>query len=63
MPYNSEKRRHADKSKHDLNRENQVFLLMITDGKKCHYLAVKGLSALLKRITSTNLLIMETFIA
>ena len=27
---------------------------MISDGKKCHYLAVKSLSALLRRITSTN---------
>ena len=27
---------------------------MFTDGKKCHYLAVKGLSALLWGITSSN---------
>ena len=27
---------------------------MITDGKKCHYLAVKELSALLKGITSNH---------
>ena len=30
---------HAYKSKYNL--ENQVILLMITDGKKWHYLAVK----------------------
>ena len=28
-------------SKHNTNRENQVILLMITDGKKWYYLAVK----------------------
>ena len=30
-------------------REKQVILLMITDGKKQHYLAVKRLNALLKK--------------
>ena len=35
-------------------RENQVILLMITDGEKWHYLAVKKLSVLLWRITSNN---------
>ena len=54
VPHNSEEIRHAYKSKHNLNRENKVILLMITDGKKWHYLAVKSLSALLRRITSTN---------
>ena len=42
------------KSKYNLNRENQVILLMITDGKKWHYLAVKKLSALLRGITSKH---------
>ena len=32
----------------NLNRENQKILLMITDGKKWHHLAVKKLSALLR---------------
>ena len=32
-------------------RENQAILLMITDGKKWHYLAVTRLSSLLKGIT------------
>ena len=43
-----------NKSKHNLSRENQVILLMITDGKKWHYLAVEGLSALLRGITSNH---------
>ena len=41
VPYNTEEIRHAYKSKYNLKRENQVILLMITDGKKWHYLAVK----------------------
>ena len=32
----------------------QAILLMITDGKKWHYLAVKKLSALLRAITANN---------
>ena len=54
MPYNTEKIRHAYNSKYNLNRENQVILLMITDGEKWHYLAVKSLSALFRRITGNN---------
>ena len=46
VPHNTERIRHAYKSKYNLTRENQVILLMITDGEKCHYLAVKRLSAL-----------------
>ena len=52
VPHNTGKIRHAYKSKYNLNRKNQVILLMITDGKKWHYLAVKSLSALFKGITS-----------
>ena len=52
MPHNTEKIRHAYKSKYNLNRENQVILLMITDGERWHYLAVKSLSALLRGITN-----------
>ena len=44
----------AYKSKYNLTRENQVILLMITDGEKWHYLAVKRLSALLNGITSNH---------
>ena len=39
---------------HNSTRRNQVILLMITDGKKWHYLAVKSLTALLKGITSKH---------
>ena len=46
--------RHAYKSKYKLKRENQVILLMITDGEKWHYLAVKSLSALFRGITGNN---------
>ena len=54
MPHNTEKLRHAYKSKYNLNRKNQVLLLMITDGEKWHYLAVKSLSALFRGITSKH---------
>ena len=53
-PYSTEKIRLAYKSKYNTKRENQVTLFMITDGKKWHYLAVKKLSALFKKITSKN---------
>ena len=54
MPHNTEKIRHAYKSKYNLNRKNQIILLMITDGEKWHYLAVKSLSALFRGITSKH---------
>ena len=44
----------AYKSKHNLTRENQIILLMITDGEKWHYLTVKNLSGLLRGITSNH---------
>ena len=51
VPYNTEKIRLAyPQTKHNNKRENQVILLMITDAKKWHYLAVKSLPALLRRI-------------
>ena len=40
IPYSTKEIRHAYKSKY-IKRENKVTLLMITDGKKWHYLAVK----------------------
>ena len=55
MPHNTDDIRHAYKSKHNLTHENQVILLMITDGEKWHYLAVKKLSALLKGIISKQM--------
>ena len=54
VPYNAKEIRHAYKSKYNLKHENQVILLMITDGKKLHYLAVKELPALLAGITANN---------
>ena len=55
VPHNTEKIRPAYKSKHNFKRENQVTLLMITDGKKWHYLTVKSLSAWLKGISSNDI--------
>ena len=46
--------RHAYKSKYNLAHENQVILLMISDGEKWHYLTVRSLSALLKGIISKH---------
>ena len=54
MPHNTEKIRHAYKSKINLKCENQVILLMIIDGEKWHYLPVKSLSALFRGITGNN---------
>ena len=54
MPYNVKEIRHAYKSKYNLKPENQVILLMFTDGEKWHYLAVKILSVLLRGITGNN---------
>ena len=52
VTYNTEKIRLAYKSKHNFQRENQVILLTITEGKKWHYLTVKSLSTLLREITT-----------
>ena len=54
VPHNTKEIKHPYKSKYNSNRENQVILLMITDGKKWHYLAVKSLSSLFRGITSNN---------
>ena len=54
MPYNTEKIRLSHKSEHNFKRNNQVILLIITYGKKLHYLAVKSLSELLRGVTSNN---------
>ena len=54
VPHNTKEIRHGYKSKYNLNCENQVILLMITDGEKWHYLAVKSLSALFRGITSKH---------
>ena len=44
----------AYKSKHNLNREKQVILLMITDGEIWHYTVVTRLSGLLRGVTGNN---------
>ena len=54
VPHNTKKICHAYKSKYNLTRENQVILLMITNGKKWHYLAVTSLSKLFKEIISNH---------
>ena len=54
MPHNTENIRNAYKSKYNLTRDNQVILLMIADGEKWHYIAVKRLSALFRGITSKH---------
>ena len=41
-------------SKHHLNHENQITLLMIPNGEGCHYLANKKLCALLGEMTPEN---------
>ena len=54
VPHKTRKIHLAYKSKHNLTREKQVILLVITDGEKWHYLAVKRLSALLNGITANH---------
>ena len=46
--------RHTYKPKYNLECENPEILLMITDGKKWDYLALKTLSALFRGITSNH---------
>ena len=53
-PHNTRKIEVAYKSKNNLTCDKQVILLMTTDGEKWHYLTVKNLSGLLRRITSTH---------
>ena len=54
LPYNTKQIRLAYISKYNSKRNNQVILLMITDGEKWHYLAVKSISRLLRGITSNH---------
>ena len=42
MPHNEIKITHAYKSKYNHIRKNQIVLLMITDGEKWHYIALKS---------------------
>ena len=54
VPYNAENIRLAYKSKYNFKHENPVILLMITGGKRWHYLAVKKFSVLLRGVTSNH---------
>ena len=54
VPHNTKKINITYKSKHNLTREKQVILLMISNGEKWHYLTVKNLSGLFRRITSNH---------
>ena len=54
VSHNTKQIRLAYKSKYNHRCNNQVVLFMITDGEKWHYLAVRRLSALLRRITSNH---------
>ena len=48
VSYNTEEIRLAYKLKYNFKPKNQVILLMITDGKKWHYLAAKRIPTLLE---------------
>ena len=54
VPHNTKKIHIAYKSNHNLTREKQVILLMISNTEKWHYLTVKNLSGLLRGITSNH---------
>ena len=54
IPHGTKKIEIAYKSKHNLTREKQVILLMISKGENWHYLTVKNLSRLLRGITSNH---------
>ena len=52
--HNTKKIQLAYRSKYNLTYDKQIILLMITDGKRWHYLVVKNLSGLFKGITSNH---------
>ena len=52
--YNTKQIRPAYISKYNFKRDNQVNLLMITDNKNWHYLAIKTIPKLLRGITSNH---------
>ena len=54
VPFNTKKIEIAYKSKYNLIRDNQIILLMISNGENWHYLAVKSLSRLLRGISSNH---------
>ena len=51
LPNNTKDIRLAYKSKYNGKRENKAILLMIDDGEKWHYLAVKNLPRVLREIS------------
>ena len=55
VPYKTRKICLAFKSKHNLTREKQVILSMITVGEKWHYIAVTRLLGLLRGVTGNCL--------
>ena len=54
VPHNKKEIWHAYISEYNHKCKNQVILLIITDGKKWYYLAVRSLSALFRGVTSSN---------
>ena len=54
VPFNTKKIEIAYKSKYNLIKDKQIILLMISNGKNWHYLAVKSLSRLLRGISSNH---------
>ena len=54
LPHNTKNIHIGYKSKHNLTREKQVILLMISNGENWHYLVVKSLPGLLRGITSNH---------
>ena len=54
VPYNTKKIEIAYKSKYNLIRDNQIILLMISNGENWHYLAVRSLPGLLRGISSNH---------
>ena len=54
VPFNTKKVEIAYKSKYNLIRDNQIILLMISNGENWHYLVAKSLSRLLRGISSNH---------
>ena len=54
IPHNTRKIQLAYRSKYNLTYNKQIILLMITDGKKWHYLVVNNLSGLLRGIATNH---------
>ena len=54
IPHNAKTIRVAYRSEHNNKHKKQVILLMITDGKKWHYLVITNLSALLQGKSSNH---------